>query len=88
MKKSIPKEGLIAEIQKLADPVAGSLGVTVQKIELVKEGGSLVLRFILEKASGVSIEDCEKFSRGISKSLDQVDIIEENYYLEVSSPGI
>ncbi|MGX8773877.1 MAG: ribosome maturation factor RimP [Bacillota bacterium] len=36
----------------------------------------------------VSTEDCEKVSRFLSEKLDEADPIEQNYYLEVSSPGM
>lgn len=36
----------------------------------------------------VSTDDCEKVSRFISEELDRLDPIEQNYYLEVSSPGM
>ena len=36
----------------------------------------------------VSTDDCEKVSRFLSAELDRIDPIEQNYYLEVSSPGM
>lgn len=36
----------------------------------------------------VSTDDCEKVSRFLSGELDRLDPIEQNYYLEVSSPGM
>ena len=36
----------------------------------------------------VSTDDCEKVSRFLSAELDRLDPIAQNYYLEVSSPGM
>ena len=36
----------------------------------------------------VSTDDCERVSRFLSEELDRLDPIEQNYYLEVSSPGM
>ena len=36
----------------------------------------------------VSTDDCEGVSRFLSSELDRLDPIEQNYYLEVSSPGL
>lgn len=36
----------------------------------------------------ISTDDCELVSRFLSQILDEVDPIEQNYYLEVSSPGM
>ena len=38
--------------------------------------------------SNVGTEDCEKVSRYLSEQLDREDPVEQNYYLEVSSPGM
>lgn len=37
---------------------------------------------------GIGTDDCEKISRFLSEKLDEADPIEQNYYLEVSSPGL
>lgn len=39
-------------------------------------------------AQYVSTDDCEKVSRFLSAELDRLDPIAQNYYLEVSSPGM
>lgn len=61
-------------------------------IEFVKEGRDRYLRIYIDKPeeSGayVSIDDCELVSRYLSDQLDEADLIEENYFLEVSSPGL
>lgn len=64
-------------------------------LELVKEGRDRILRVFIDKEwkdSGeeefVSTDDCELVSRFLSDRLDEEDLIEENYYLEVSSPGM
>lgn len=40
------------------------------------------------KEDGISLDDCDTMSRAIEEELDKEDIIEESYYLEVSSPGL
>ena len=62
-------------------------------VEFVKEARDWFLRVYIEKAEGaesqsISTEDCEKVSRFLSARMDEIDPIEQNYYLEVSSPGI
>ena len=41
-----------------------------------------------EEQAYISTEDCEKVSRFLSEKIDESDPIEQNYYLEVSSPGM
>ncbi len=62
-------------------------------VEYVKEGRTKYLRVYIDKPEGsdeeyVSIEECENVSRYLSDRLDEEDFIEENYILEVSSPGM
>ncbi|MCE1245593.1 MAG: hypothetical protein LWY06_02990 [Firmicutes bacterium] len=82
------RPGISKEIRKLADEVQDQLGLTVVRTEFVKEYGRRILRVIINKEGGIMLSDCEAFSRALSAKLDEVDIIEEKYFLEVASPGI
>lgn len=73
----------------LATPVAEKCGFYLYDVEYVKEGGIWFLRVYVDKEEGgISIDECEEFSRAFSDVLDKADPISQNYYLEVSSPGI
>ncbi len=56
-------------------------------IEYVKEGKSWFLRVFIDKENGVDIDDCGLVSEKLGEKLDAVDPIQQNYFLEVSSPG-
>lgn len=71
----------------LAEPVAASLGLEIWDVEFVKEAGTRYLRVYIDKAEGVSIQDCEDFSRALDPVLDEADPIPESYVFEVSSAG-
>lgn len=74
------------------DGFLGEHALELFNIEFVKEGRDRYLRVYIDKPeeSGeyVSIDDCELVSRYLSDRLDEMDLIEENYFLEVSSPGL
>lgn len=64
-------------------------------VEFIKEGKDWFLRIYLDKTEDengemryISTDECELVSRWLSKELDEKDPIEQNYYLEVSSPGL
>jgi len=58
-------------------------------IEYKKEGNNKVLRLYIERLEGkVSLDEISNVSRLLSSLLDEEDFIEEEYILEVSSPGI
>ena len=42
----------------------------------------------IDKEKGVGIDDCERYSRTIDPLLDEIDPIEEQYTLQISSPGL
>lgn len=73
---------------EIAVPVAKALGYDVYDVVYIKEGPHWFLRIFITSENGVNLTDCEEISRGISKVLDEKDFIENNYFLEVSSPGI
>lgn len=86
--------------QKIKDIVARELesflaenGYELYNVEFVKEGKDWFLRVYADLAGGdeenfIGTQDCEKISRYLSERLDEMDPIEQNYYLEVSSPGM
>lgn len=82
------KGGAAACVQEIAGPVATKLGLEIWDVRYEKEGGSWYLRIFIDKPGGVTIDDCERFSRTIDPLLDEADPIDGSYYLEVSSPGI
>ena len=82
------KVSVVAQVETIAQPIAQQLGLKLWDIEFVKEGASWFLRFFIDKEGGVSLDDCEAFSHAIDGPLDEADPIDQQYYLEVSSPGI
>ncbi len=75
-------------VTKLALPVAEGLGLEIWDVDYVKEGGERYLRVYIDKEGGVSINDCESFSRAFDKILDDADPIPDSYIFEVSSAGL
>jgi ribosome maturation factor RimP len=52
------------------------------------EGGRVVLRLLVDTASGVTLDELSGLNRSIGALLDEHDVIPERYVLEVSSPGL
>ncbi len=79
---------IINEIEKLVTPIVEELNLELVDTEFVKEGRSWFLRIYVDKPQGgIDIEHCALVSERISEVLDAKDPIEQNYFLEVSSPG-
>ena len=64
------------------------LGYELYDVEYVKEGKDYFLRVYIDSNNGIDLNDCEKVSESITELLDKEDYIKEQYFLEVSSPGI
>ncbi len=75
------------------EPFGAEYGYELSRCEFVKEGQTWYLRVFADrlvdgKYDYMSSDDCEIISRYLSDCLDKEDPIEQNYYLEVSSPGL
>lgn len=63
-------------------------GVELWDVRFLKEGASWYLRVFIDKAEGISIDDCSRVSHAIDPIIDEADPIDKSYYLEVCSPGL
>jgi len=80
-------------ISEYMDQFGKDNGYELSRCEFVKEGPLWFLRVFVDriidgKYDYMTSDDCEKVSRYLSSRLDEDDPIEQNYYLEVSSPGL
>ena len=82
------KGGIAAVVSELAQPLADQFGYILWDVEYVREGADYYLRITLDSEEGITLDDCERFSRAIDPVLDEADPISDAYHLEVSSPGI
>lgn len=82
------KKNIATEIEQLVIPIINTNDLELVDVEYVKEGGEFFLRIYIDKEGGVSLNECELVTRELNPILDKEDPIKENYYLEVSSPGL
>ena len=76
------------KVESLIEEKIYSLGYSLYDVEYVKEGKEFYLRVYIDKETGISLEDCELVSNNITDILDDADYIKDQYFLEVSSPGV
>ena len=75
------------EIKALCDKYAEGLGLTVDSVEF-RQGKNPALTVYIDKAGGVSLDDCEKIHNAIFEPLDELDpTFGLPYTLNVSSLG-
>ena len=78
----------IDRVRAMVLPIVRDEGMEVVDIEYRRESGGWVLRLILDKEGGVTLDDCTRVSQEVGRNLDVEDIIPTSYTLEVSSPGL
>ena len=78
----------LAELERLIEPIAKGLGYDLVRVR-VSGANRPVLQVMAERADGsMDVEDCTRLSRAISAAFEEDDPFENQYVLEVSSPGI
>ena len=82
------KPNTVEVVTALAKPVVEQMGLQLWDVRFEKEGASWYLRIFIDKEGGVTIDDCEAFSKAVEEPLDSADFIDRSYYLEVCSPGL
>ncbi len=74
----------LAGLEAKAQKVAEGMGYELVDVCIDREPTGKYLRFYIDKAEGVSLDDCEAFHKAVRASADAVDYD----FMEVSSPGI
>lgn len=77
-----------SKVEKLLEEIITNLGYELYDVKYEKEGKDYYLRIIIDKPEGIDINDCETVNNAINDILDEADYIKEQYFLEVSSPGL
>ena len=73
------------EVRKLIEPVITENNYILDSVEYVLEGKIFYLRVFIDKEGYITIDDCVKVSNLINPLLDEKDLIEESYILDVCS---
>ena len=76
------------KVEALLKSKIESIGYELYDVEYSKEGKNYFLRIFIDKPEGIDLQDCEKVNNEINNLLDEADYIKDQYFLEVSSPGI
>ncbi len=88
MSELIAKTAIDRRLADIVGPVIEGMGFELVRIRLMG-GKTRTLQIMADKADGgIDVDDCGQISTAVSLVLDVEDPVEENYILEVSSPGI
>ena len=78
-------------IEKLRQALEGdieNLGYELVDLEFIGGKDAKRLIFYIYSIEGITIDDCERVSGFLDERLDELDLIKNSYYLEVSSQDL
>ena len=88
-----PRVASTARLSEVLAPVVEQTGADLENVDVSKAGKRSVVRVVVDRDGGVSMDDVADVSRAVSDALDALDEAEPgalgpSYVLEVTSPGV
>ena len=82
-----------ARLSEVLAPVVERTGADLEHVDVSKAGKRSVVRVVVDRDGGVSMDDVADVSRAVSEALDALDeaepgVLGPSYVLEVTSPGV
>ena len=80
----------VARLTGWIEPVVGAAGYDLEELVVTPAGRRSVVRVVVDRDSGVTLDDIAEVSRAVSAVLDENDgdLGRAPYVLEVTSPGV
>ncbi|MFH1246105.1 MAG: ribosome maturation factor RimP, partial [Candidatus Omnitrophota bacterium] len=79
---------LLDIIRETALPILAEEGAELVDFRISPSQGAAIVKFLVDKTGGITLEDCAQLNRRIAQVLEDKDLIQRSYILEVSSPGL
>ena len=73
---------------KIKDLISGpvnDMGITIDSIVYEKEGSNYFLRIVIDRDKAIDIDTCVEVTHVVDPLLDQANIIDGSYILDISS---
>jgi ribosome maturation factor RimP len=88
---------MLERVRAVVEPITRVHGIKLFDVEWLGSDHGHILRLTIERevvldgdeiTAAVTVADCARVSRDASTALDVEEVLDENYNLEVSSPGL
>ncbi len=73
------------KVRNLIEKKVNDMGVNIDNIEYVKEGSNYFLRIVIDRDKPIDIDTCVEVTNVINPLLDEANIIDDSYILDISS---
>ncbi len=84
---AMKREAVEEFVSSVVEGIIAGTEMELVDVEYVRER-DWYLRVYIDKQGGIDLDDCQLVSEQLSAKLDEADPINDNYLLEVSSPGL
>jgi len=82
-------ESLLSRLRQAILPILEAEGFELVEINFIPQGRNPILRLLVDrKEGGISLGECSRLNTKIGEMLDEQNLIQDRYILEVSSPGL
>ena len=75
-------------VRTLIEPLLAARRVELVELTYRWEGPRTVLRFLVDTAAGITVQELSSLNQAIGALLDEHEVMGERYLLEVCSPGL
>ena len=73
------------KVRELVEDEVSKMGIRIDSVVYEKEGSNYFLRIVIDRDKIIDIDTCVSVTKVINPLLDDLDIIEESYILDISS---
>jgi ribosome maturation factor RimP len=83
------RQEIIAQLQNIIDDYLKIQGLHLVDLIYRHEGRDLIVRILVDRPEGgITVSECSELNNRITSLLDEKDILQTRYILEVASPGL
>lgn len=79
---------IIDKVKVIASNILQDNGIELIDVTCRRESGGNILRVLADTERGITIDECARMNEMISDAMDESNVMEDKYTLEVSSPGL
>ncbi len=81
---------LLADLESIATSIAVKNGFDLCDVQILSHvmPMTMQIQIRLEEGGDVSLDDCARFSKPMEEALEASQLFQDNYVLEISSPGV
>jgi ribosome maturation factor RimP len=82
------RDELTHKLSELAQGLLKEAGAELVNLEAKPQNRSMLVRFLVDKPEGITVDECAFISKAIERIIDEKELFLQGYVLEVSSPGL